>query len=162
MMEREIFEKCFSTQDKDALFSLCMAFHAAMNEKNNKHAQPVFGELTFPGGIEGEIRPYIDRITQIVLAHFPQITFENLCDKSRKRDFVVPRHLCMYLTHEYAEMSLKAIGQHFGGRDHSSVIHAITAIEDLRDTNHKFANLLTLISKDVSKLFTVEKIVDNV
>jgi chromosomal replication initiator protein len=39
----------------------------------------------------------------------------------------------MFLTKEYTELSLKAIGYHFGGRDHSTVIHAIQTINDLQN-----------------------------
>ncbi|MDH5397570.1 MAG: chromosomal replication initiator protein DnaA, partial [Cyclobacteriaceae bacterium] len=42
------------------------------------------------------------------------------------------------LAKEFTRHSLKAIGMHFGGRDHSTVIHSIQAVDDLMDTNATF------------------------
>ena len=51
--------------------------------------------------------------------------------KSRKRELVHPRQVAMYLAKEKTDLSLKSIGYHFGGRDHSTVIHAVQTISDL-------------------------------
>ena len=59
-------------------------------------------------------------------------------DKTRKREIVVARQVSMYLAKEYTNMSLKSIGSHFGGRDHSTVIHAIQSINNLMETDKKF------------------------
>ena len=44
----------------------------------------------------------------------------------------------MYLCKEYTNHSLKSIGYHFGGRDHSTVIHAVQAVNDMIDIDAKF------------------------
>ena len=50
-------------------------------------------------------------------------------DKTRKKEIVLARQIAMYLSKELTKSSLKTIGLHFGGRDHSTVIHACSSIE---------------------------------
>ncbi len=70
----------------------------------------------------------IDDITKTV-CEFLQVDENKIRDKTRKKEVVLARHLAMYLSKELTKSSLKTIGLHFGGRDHSTVIHACTAIE---------------------------------
>lgn len=44
----------------------------------------------------------------------------------------------MYFAKEFTSHSLKSIGYHFGGRDHSTVIHSVQTVSDLIDTDKKF------------------------
>ena len=69
--------------------------------------------------------------------------------KTRKREFVVPRHAAMKLLKENTNMSLKYIGQSIGGRDHSSVIHALGAMEDLISTDKDFKKYFQQLSDSV-------------
>ncbi|MEL6413198.1 MAG: helix-turn-helix domain-containing protein, partial [Bacteroidota bacterium] len=62
--------------------------------------------------------------------------------KSRKREVVLARQTAMYLSKKYTNHSLKSIGDYFGGRDHSTVIHALQTINDLLDTNPPFRRSL--------------------
>lgn len=74
----------------------------------------------------------IDTI-QEVIADFFQVTIADLKSKSRKKEVVYPRQLAMFLAKEYTDLPLKSIGYHFGGRDHSTVIHSIQSINLLMD-----------------------------
>lgn len=75
------------------------------------------------------------------------ITYEQMKTKSRKREFVESRQICMYLIHKYTKLSLRLIGLKFGGRDHSTVIHACQKVDDLM-IEKRFKYLLeTIISK---------------
>jgi len=85
--------------------------------------------------IESEVG--IDYIQKFVAEYFG-VAVDLLKDKTRKREIVVARQVSMYFAKEYTNMSLKSIGSHFGGRDHSTVIHAITAVNDLMDTDKRF------------------------
>ncbi len=58
------------------------------------------------------------------------ITLEELKSKSRKKEVVNARQMAMYLAKEHTQHSLKAIGYHFGGRDHATVIHAIRTVQN--------------------------------
>ncbi len=72
----------------------------------------------------------IDSVQEVVADYFG-VTVADLKAKSRKRELVHPRQIAMYLAKEKTDLSLKSIGYHFGGRDHSTVIHAVQTISDL-------------------------------
>lgn len=59
------------------------------------------------------------------------LTLEDLCSSSRTRQLVTARQIAMYLTRELTDLSLPKIGQAFGGRDHTTVIHANNKISKL-------------------------------
>jgi len=81
--------------------------------------------------IVGEIRSHItiEEIQRIVAEHLG-IPEDLLRAKTRKQEIVNARQIAMYLSKELTNSSLKTIGLHFGGRDHSTVIHAYQSIED--------------------------------
>jgi chromosomal replication initiator protein len=61
------------------------------------------------------------------------VSIEGLTSKRRTKDLTVPRQVAMYLMRDLLDLSLVEIGRHFGGRDHSTVIHAVNKVEeDLR------------------------------
>jgi chromosomal replication initiator protein len=74
----------------------------------------------------------IDTIQEII-ADFFQVSIADLKSKSRKKEVVYPRQLAMFLAKEYTDLPLKSIGYHFGGRDHSTVIHSIQSINLLME-----------------------------
>lgn len=89
----------------------------------------------------------IDYIQKFVAENF-NVTVEAMKDKTRKREIVVARQVAMYFAKNYTNLSLKSIGFHFGNRDHSTVIHALTSVNDLMDTDRKFnAQMQELIKK---------------
>lgn len=69
----------------------------------------------------------IEIIQKIVCDHFG-IPDDMVRAKSRKQEIVLARQISMYMAKQYTTHSLKTIGLHFGGRDHSTVIHAINNI----------------------------------
>jgi chromosomal replication initiator protein len=79
----------------------------------------------------------IDYIQKTV-SEFFKVSIDQLKDKTRKKEIVTARQLAMYFSKEYTGLSLKSIGYHFGGRDHSTVIHAVQTVNDLYDTNANF------------------------
>lgn len=72
----------------------------------------------------------IDLIQKTVSDYF-NIPQEKLKEKVRKREIVQARQISMYFAKEFTKQSLKSIGLHFGGRDHSTVIHAVQTVNDL-------------------------------
>jgi len=83
----------------------------------------------------------IDTIQEVV-ADFFEITVADLKSKSRKKAFVYPRQMAMYFAKEYTDLPLKSIGYHFGGRDHSTVIHSIQSINMLMTSNTDVDNTI--------------------
>jgi len=73
----------------------------------------------------------------MVAEHF-DIDLKKMQGNTRKREVVVARQLSMYLAKAYTKTSLKMIGTHFGGKDHSTVIYSCRAVQDLIDTDAKF------------------------
>ncbi|MCG8477097.1 MAG: chromosomal replication initiator protein DnaA [Cytophagales bacterium] len=76
----------------------------------------------------------IESIQNTVAEHF-NLTVSDLKAKSRKKELVTARQIAMYFAKEFTEHSLKSIGYHFGGRDHSTVIHAVQSVNDIITEN---------------------------
>ncbi len=76
----------------------------------------------------------IDQITKVV-CEFYGVEENKVREKNRKKEIVLARQVAMYLAKKLTNSSLKTIGLHFGGRDHSTVIHAQNSIEELINTN---------------------------
>ncbi len=109
--------------------------HASLNKKqiNLALAKQVLKNIV--QDIDTEVS--MDYIQKTVAAHF-KVSVESLKSKSRKRELVTARQAAMYFIKKYTSHSLKSIGQYFGGRDHSTVSHALQAIEDMLDTEPHF------------------------
>ena len=75
----------------------------------------------------------VDSIKEIVSKYF-KIKIEDFNSKKRTRAIAYPRQIAMYLTRELTDLSLPKIGDEFGGRDHTTVIHAYDKVSgDLKD-----------------------------
>jgi len=72
---------------------------------------------------------------------------ELILGKSRKREIVQARQIAMYFCKMYTEASLKSIGGAFGGKDHSTVIHACQTVKDLIDIDKSFEKLVNEVEK---------------
>jgi len=76
----------------------------------------------------------IQDIQKVVAGHY-KITEDLLLAKTRKQEIAFARQVAMFLCKELTGNSLKTIGMHFGGRDHSTVIHACKTIEEMVSKN---------------------------
>ena len=76
----------------------------------------------------------VDEIQKVCAAHY-KIDAAEMRSKRRARAVARPRQVAMYLAKKMTPRSLPEIGRIFGGRDHSTVIHAVRTIEELRQTN---------------------------
>ena len=88
----------------------------------------------------------IDFIQKTVSEYFG-IALDDLKAKTRKKEIVIARQVAMYFSKEFTNHSLKSIGYHFGGRDHSTVIHALTTVNDMIDTDNQFKNSINELKK---------------
>ncbi len=79
----------------------------------------------------------IEAIQGMVCEYF-DISIDDLVSEVRTRKLTVPRQVAMYLSKKFTENSLKNIGSHFGGRDHTTVIHSCKTIKNLMDTDDTF------------------------
>lgn len=88
----------------------------------------------------------IDFIQKTVSEYF-DIKMDDLKAKTRKKEIVTARQVAMYFSKEFTNHSLKSIGYHFGGRDHSTVIHAVQTVNDLMETDTAFRNSVNELKK---------------
>jgi chromosomal replication initiator protein len=87
-------------------------------------AQDVLKDV-FPQGEVPQVT--IERIQELVSERFG-LSLEELCSDKRSQNIVYPRQVAMYLSRELTDSSLPKIGKQFGGRDHTTVIHATSKI----------------------------------
>ncbi|MFQ6096809.1 MAG: helix-turn-helix domain-containing protein, partial [Armatimonadota bacterium] len=96
---------------------------------------------------EGKHQVTIQRVLEVVAEHFA-LRAEDLLSSRRSRGIVVPRQMAMYIARELTSKSLADIGSAFGGRDHSTVLHACSKISDLvRDDPQIGATVSELMSR---------------
>jgi chromosomal replication initiator protein len=101
-------------------------------------AQDVLRDV-FPQGEAAEVS--IERIQETVIDRFG-ISLDELCGERRSQNIVYPRQVAMYLSRELTDSSLPKIGRHFGGRDHTTVIHATSKIARLIREDRSVYNLV--------------------
>ena len=90
----------------------------------------------------------IENITKVVCSYL-NIDENKVRDKTRKKEVVLARQVAMYLSKELTKSSLKTIGLHFGGRDHSTVIHACGAIDQLRVTDSVLDEMIETLRNQI-------------
>ena len=93
----------------------------------------------FPQGEAQEVS--IERIQTTVSDRF-SLSLEELCGERRSQNIVYPRQVAMYLSRELTDASLPKIGREFGGRDHTTVIHATSKIARLIREDRSVYNLV--------------------
>ena len=90
----------------------------------------------------------IEQIQKLV-CEFYNIPLDLLRAKTRKQEIVVARQTAMYLAKELTASSLKTIGLHFGGRDHSTVIHACQSIVNQMQTDNAFQSSVLQLKRRI-------------
>lgn len=86
-----------------------------------------------------------------VVAQFFNIKVSDLTSDKRSNSIAKPRQIAMYLCREVADMSFSAIGNDFGGRDHSTVLHAYSKISDEYNSNADTKDLIDDIKKALER-----------
>ena len=87
---------------------------------------------------------------QEVVSKFFSISIEDMKDKARNKEIVIARQVAMFFSKDFTNNSLKSIGFHFGGRDHSTVIHAVQSVNDMIDTDNIFKKNIEEINRRIS------------
>ena len=142
-LNHEIAEKIASSVHKNVreLESVLTKMLAYSSLHNTPISFQLASQVLHQYGAHTSLHLTIDEIITIVSETFDTRP-EYIVGKSRKREIVLARHAAMYLAKEYTQQSLKSIGLHFAGRDHSTVIHAIKAVEARLDTEPLFKSKL--------------------
>jgi chromosomal replication initiator protein len=76
----------------------------------------------------------------------------SLASKRRTKDLTVPRQVAMYLIRELLDLPPVRIGSHFGGRDHSTVIHSIRKVEETMASEPSFERKVAALKEDLVRL----------
>jgi len=106
-------------------------------------AQQALGDQDAPAtGAHVSIQTIIDAVTD-----FFDVKLSDLQSKRRHRSITIPRQICMYLARQRTNHSLEEIGGYFGGRDHTTVMHAIRSIGDKIDDDPGFASQINRIDQ---------------
>lgn len=87
-------------------------------------------------------------IIRITAAHF-EVNPQDLNAKKRTREIALCRQIAMYFCRTLTELSLPKIGEEFGGRDHTTVLHAFKKIESLSRESHEFRHKLELLRNEI-------------
>lgn len=85
-----------------------------------------------------------------VVSRYYDITPDQLTTQKRSRDVTYPRQVAMYLCRELTGMSLPRIGQVFGGRDHTTVMHACEKIQEELDKNNELRRAITELKRNIT------------
>ena len=86
----------------------------------------------------------VDDIIESVCQHY-NVTPANINSRSRKKDYVMARHVSIYLAQKYTKMPASRIGRLVGGRDHSTVIYSCNQVEQRIKIDKKFSSEITSI-----------------
>jgi len=92
----------------------------------------------------------ITDIIEVVTNHF-DVRLADLQSKRRSQSITEPRQICMYLARNLTRHSLEEIGGHLGGRDHTTVMHACSKIDNIRNTQPKMSSLLNGLTKQITQ-----------
>jgi chromosomal replication initiator protein len=111
-------------------------------------AQDVLRDV-FPQGEPAVVS--IERIQELVCDRFG-VTLSELKSERRSQSIVYPRQVAMYLSRELTDSSLPKIGKHFGGRDHTTVIHATSKIARMIKEDRSVYNLVQELTARVKQV----------
>ncbi|MDA0239958.1 MAG: chromosomal replication initiator protein DnaA [Proteobacteria bacterium] len=118
------------------------------------HAQLIGGEISLETTQEvlhdllraNDRRVTIEEIQKRVAEHF-NIRLSDMHSARRARSVARPRQVAMYLAKQLTSRSLPEIGRKFGGRDHTTVMHAVRKVDELRDHDTSFAEDVELLRR---------------
>jgi len=103
----------------------------------------------FPDGRPRQVNAKL--IQEIVASHY-KLKLDELLAKKRSRNVVYPRQIAMYLCRELTENSLPLIGELFGGRDHTTVIHAYDKISRERKEDNQLNGTIKELIKKIESI----------
>ncbi len=134
-----------NVRELEGAFTRIISFSKLMNEDiNTAFAKKVLKDIL-------TISDYSiteDSIKKKVCKHF-NIKVSDIESSNRSRQYAFPRQIAMYLCRELTELSLPKIGDAFGGRDHSTVLHAYDKIKKEVDTNNSVREVVDTLIKEI-------------
>ncbi len=106
--------------------------------------QALDGEASSRSGNAPSLQSIIDSVTR-----FYDVKLTDLLSKRRNKSIAMPRQVCMFLARKHTRFSLEEIGGYFGGRDHTTVMHAVRTIEEKAGADGKLQAEVDRIEQDL-------------
>jgi len=132
-----------SVRDLEGVVNSLMAYSIVYNSPVDLH----LAERIIKRAVKIDNHPLtIDDILEKVCTHYG-VSQQNVFSKSRKREFVQVRQISMYLAQKYTKMPASRIGHLIGGRDHSTVLHSCSAVEQRLKVDKAFVDELNSIEQ---------------
>ena len=130
-----------SVRDLEGVVNSLLAYSVVWN----KNIDMSLAERVIKRAVKVDNHPLtIDDILEKVCWHYG-VSQQHVLSRSRKRDYVLVRQVSMYFAQKYTKMPASRIGQLIGGRDHSTVIHSCSAIEQRLKVDRAFGDELSSI-----------------
>jgi chromosomal replication initiator protein len=101
-------------------------------------------------GAGDQKRVRIEDIQRVVARHY-NVSRQELVSNRRTRVIVKPRQIAMYLSKTLTPRSFPEIGRRFGGRDHTTVLHAVRKIEELITADQKLSQEIELLRRLINE-----------
>ncbi len=136
-----------SGRDLEGAFNQIAFRHSLGQPLSAEHLEDLLNQLT-RANVERKVR--IEDILKFVSRHY-NVTRTDLLSARRTKTIVRPRQIAMYLAKTMTPRSLPEIGRRFGGRDHTTVLHAVRKIEGERSKDETFSNELDLIRRMIEE-----------
>mgnify|MGYP002352550774 FL=1 len=95
-----------------------------------------------------QVNVSIDQITKAV-CEFLKVEENKVREKNRRKEVVLARQIAMYLAKEITKSSLKTIGLHFGGRDHSTVIHSCDSVNQMIQEDNTIKEIVDTLKNKI-------------
>lgn len=112
-------------------------------EKAERHLQDILGDR--------QPRPITPQVILEATAAMFDFTVDELKGKSRQRPLVTARQIAMYVFRELTDLSYPSIAKEFGGRDHTTVIHAVEKIKALMRERRQIYDQVTELVQQIRK-----------
>jgi len=136
-----------SGRDLEGAFNQIAFRHSVGQPLSAEHLDDLLNQLTRSGG---EKRVRVEDILKFVSRHY-NVSRTDILSARRTRTIVRPRQIAMYLAKTMTPRSLPEIGRRFGGRDHTTVLHAVRKIEAERASDEKLAEELDVIRRMIEE-----------
>lgn len=130
-----------SVRDLEGVINSLLAYSVVYNS----HIDMRLAERVIKRAVKVDDKPLtVDDILDTVCHHF-NVSATAVNSKSRRRELVTARQVSMYLAQKYTKMPASRIGKLVGGRDHSTVIHSCTQVENRLKTDRLFSDEIVSI-----------------
>jgi chromosomal replication initiator protein len=130
-----------SVRDLEGVINSLLAYSVVYNSNIDMR----LAERVIKRAVKVDNKPLtVDDILDKVCDHY-SVSQQHVLSRSRKRDYVLVRQVSMYLAQKYTKMPASRIGQLIGGRDHSTVIHSCSTIEQRMKIDKAFLSEVSSI-----------------